>query len=278
MQVDLGIDYPIVVGGEKRQKRIPAYAVWLFVLLAIIPLAGLGVSCKNTEKPPLVIRVDDVQDYAFREAQLFLLNESVINEIPLSLAVIAGAFGDDGNIVPAVKLALNSGSEVTVHGWEHEDITQLPLSGQKELLSRARSQIKNILGYEATIFVPPMYSFNDDTITAMQLESYKIISSSKDISQPGLISKVTSVPATVELSDIFNNKWTMKSLDIVEAEIAASIQKYGFAVIVTHPQEFITDGKLNQANTEMFRTLLITLKKDYSLVTLKHLGEHLPRQ
>jgi len=202
----------------------------------------------------------------------------MINKVPLSLAVIAGAFGEDGDIVPTVKLAINSGSEVTVHGWEHEDITQLPLSGQEELLSKARSQIKKILGYDATVFVPPMYNFNDDTITAMQQESYRIISSFKDVSQPGLISQVTSVPATVELSDFFNNIWTMKSLDMVEAEISASIQKYGFAVIVTHPQEFITDGKLNQADTEMFRTLLISLKKGYSFVTLKKLGENLPRQ
>jgi peptidoglycan/xylan/chitin deacetylase (PgdA/CDA1 family) len=250
----------------------------LFVLLVLIFLTTFNVSCKNTEKPMVVIRLDDVQDYAFKEAQLFLLNESMINKVPLSLAVIAGAFGEDGDIVPTVKLAINSGSEVTVHGWEHEDITQLPLSGQEELLSKARSQIKKILGYDATVFVPPMYNFNDDTITAMQQESYRIISSFKDVSQPGLISQVTSVPATVELSDFFNNIWTMKSLDMVEAEISASIQKYGFAVIVTHPQEFITDGKLNQADTEMFRTLLISLKKGYSFVTLKKLGENLPRQ
>jgi peptidoglycan/xylan/chitin deacetylase (PgdA/CDA1 family) len=261
---------------RKRRKQVTIFVLCLFVMLVSVSVTIITTSCKSAKMPPLVIRVDDIQDFAFREAQLFLLNESMISKVPLSLAVIAGVFGDDGNIVPTVKLALNSGSEVTVHGWEHENIAQLPLSEQETLLSRSMSRIKTILDLDATVFVPPMYSFNEDTITAMRQTGYNVISSTATLSEPGLISEVTSLPATVELSDFFNDTWNMKSLDIINTEILTSIEKYGFVVIVTHPQEFITDGKLNQVNTEMFRTLLITLKKDYSFETLQTLAENLP--
>jgi hypothetical protein len=262
---------------SKKQKRFTVSVAFLLVLLVPVFFGLTNTSCKNTKMPPLVIRVDDIQDFAFKEGQLFLFNESLINQVPLSLAVIAGAFGNDGDIVPAVKLALSSGSEVTVHGWEHEDIATLSLTDQEALLSRSRSWIKKTLDYDTSIFVPPMYSFNEDTITAMGLKSFTIISSSISVSAPGLLSDITSLPATVELSDFYENVWSIKSIDTIKTEISASIEKYGFAIIVTHPQEFLTDGKLDQSKTEVFRTLLITLKMDYTFETLKTLGKNLPQ-
>ena len=65
----------------------------------------------------------------------------------------------------------------------------------------------------------------------------------------------------------------MKSVDSVKAEIAGSIQKYGFAVLVTHPQEFLENGELSQVNTESYQALLFTLKENYSFKTLERLGE-----
>ena len=75
------------------------------------------------------------------------------------------------------------------------------------------------------------------------------------------------------MSDYSTGTWEMKSSDSVKAEVSRSIQKYGFAVIVTHPQEFLTDGELNQVNVELYRALLRTLKEDYSFKTLEALGE-----
>jgi hypothetical protein len=119
-----------------------------------------------------------------------------------------------------------------------------------------------------------MFSFDEDTLAAMNEEGYNIISTVADYVEPGLMSNVISLPATIELSDFSNGIWNMKSLDSIKAEISRSVQKYGFAVIVTHPQEFINDGELNQVNTELYRALLNTLKEDYSFETLETLGEN----
>jgi len=258
-----------------RRKRLIAISIaGLSILLIIIAIVTLKTPIGNREPPTLVIRVDDVQDFAFREAQLFLLNESIINQVPLSLAVIVGMFGEDGGIVQTVKLAVSSGSEVAVHGWKHEDLAKLSFGEQVALLSRSRTQAKEMLDYDVEVLVPPMFSFDEDTLAAMNEEGYNIISTVADYVEPGLMSNVISLPATIELSDFSNGIWNMKSLDSIKAEISRSVQKYGFAVIVTHPQEFINDGELNQVNTELYRALLNTLKEDYSFETLETLGEN----
>ena len=259
---------------SRRRSRIAISMVGLLILL--IPAVVFNTSILNREPPTLVIRVDDIQDFGFREAQLFLLNESMINDVPLSLAIIAGMFGEDREIVQTVKLAVSSGSEVTVHGWEHGDLAQLSFKDQKALLSQSRSRIKEIFGVDAGVLVPPMFSFNEDTITAMYEEGYHVISTLVDFSEPGPVSNVISLPATVELSDFSNGIWNMKNPDSVKIEIARSVKKYGFAVIVTHPQEFISDGKLSPLATESYRALLSSLKEDYSFKTLGKLSENWP--
>jgi len=257
----------------RRRRLGTIFIAGLLILLGLIPVAIIKTSIENREPPSLVIRVDDIQDFAFREAQLFLLNESVINHVPLSLAVITGMFGEDREVVQTVKLAVSLGSDVAVHGWKHEDLAKLSFREQVALLFQSRSRIKEILDFDTRVLVPPMFSFSEDTMAAMHEEGYNIISTFTDLSEPGSISKVISLPATVELSDYSNGTWEMKSSDSVKAEVSRSIQKYGFAVIVTHPQEFLTDGELNQVNVELYRALLRTLKEDYSFKTLEALGE-----
>ncbi|MFC2016611.1 DUF2334 domain-containing protein [Chloroflexota bacterium] len=258
---------------KRRTRRIVYFITGLLVLLSLIAITILNIAIVNREPPTIVMRVDDIQDFAFREAQLFLLNESIINQVPLSLAVIPGMFGEDKEIVQTVKLAVGFGSEVAVHGWKHEDLAKLPFEEQAVLLFRSRSRIKEVLDFNTTVLVPPMFSFNEDTMAAMYQEGYNIISTSADFSEPGPISNVISIPATVELSDYSNGTWKMKSSDSVKAEISRSIKKCGFVVIVTHPQEFIADGELNLANADLYRVLLNTLKESYSFKTSEQLSE-----
>ena len=258
----------------RKKKRIAIFITGLLILLVLIPVVVFRTVNENRGQPALVMRVDDIQDFAFREAQLFLLNESMINQIPLSLAVIAGMFGADREIVQTVKLAVSLGSEVAVHGWKHEDLTELSSREQAVLLVQSRSRIKEVLDFDTRVLVPPAFSYNEGTLAAMHEAGYNIMSTSADVSEPGLISEVISLPATVELSDYSNGAWNMKSLDSVKAEISRSIQKFGFAVIVTHPQEFIAAGELNQVNMELYRTLTSTLKENYSFKTLERLGEN----
>lgn len=252
----------------KTKTRIFVAAA-LLILVSLVPAVLLKTSPGTGEQPVLVMRVDDIQDFAFREAQLFLLTESMVSNVPLSLGVIAGVFGEDKDLVETIALAVKSGSEVSVHGWKHEDLAELSFNEQASLLSQARSRIAEVLAVDTKVLVPPMFSFNEDTMGAMYQEGYDVISAEETVLTAGVRTKVISVPATVQLSNYSSGAWQMKDTGSIEAEVSNSIRKYGFAVIVTHPQEFITDGELDQTGVESYRTLVRTLKESYSFKTLE---------
>jgi len=89
------------------------------ILTSVILATVAGGFLNSRPARSLVLRVDDIQDYAFREAQLFLLNYAAGNHLELSLSVISGMFGEDIELLKAVQVAVGSGSEVSVHGWRH---------------------------------------------------------------------------------------------------------------------------------------------------------------
>lgn len=254
----------------------------LLILVGLIPAGCVGASAKTKDQPIIVIRIDDIQDFAWRDAQSFLLNESMINKVPLSLAVISGSFGEDSSMVQEVKLAISLGSELGAHGWMHEDLTEYSLAQQSALLFQAKIRLKNILNYDTILMIPPMYRYNQDTIDAMYQRGYTLISpSTTGYLKPGNTSKVTNIPSTVELSTLSsqggNDVWTMKSLDAIKAEIANSIQNYGFAVITTHPQEFVLNSnsdELNPTRTGFYHTLVQSLQQDYTFDTLEGLSHY----
>jgi peptidoglycan/xylan/chitin deacetylase (PgdA/CDA1 family) len=257
-----------------RKKRIMIAAIaGLIMILSLIPIVITKAKAENREPPPIVIRVDDIQDFAFREAQFFLINESIVNQTPLSLAIIAGMFGQDREVVQTMKLALNSGSEAAVHGWMHEDLAKLTLEGQTMLLDQAKRQISDEFDVDPTVLIPPMYSVNEDTVSAMRKANFSILSNFAGVAEPISASKVISLPATIELSDYANSKWKMKNNGSIQEEVSRSVQKYGYAIIVTHPQEFIEDGVLNSSRTELYRFVIKILKDKYSFTTLGKLSE-----
>jgi peptidoglycan/xylan/chitin deacetylase (PgdA/CDA1 family) len=259
---------------RKRKRRFVVSTVCLAMLIGILPLGILKNTSGHTILQPVVIRVDDIQDYAFKDAQLFLLNKGIADRIPLSMAVITGAFGEDKDIVAAAKLAA-AGSDIASHGWKHENFSDLSLDEQSGLLAQSKQKIRDIFNVEATVFIPPMYKFNGDTLTAMSGNGFTLISTYTQNAEPGLLSGIISLPGTVQLSTLDGEIWNIKSAASLQDEISAGVNEYGFAVIVTHPQEFLTDGKLDPLKTAIYDDLLVQLKKKYTLTTLSQLGGNL---
>lgn len=253
------------------RKRLAVVLSSLIVISVLLAALAAGVLRERPERH-IVLRVDDIQDFAFRDAQLFLLNYSVEADLEMSLGVISGMFGEDPQVLELTRSAVRSGSEVGIHGWKHEDLAALSLNEQRDILFQAKSRIRQLLGVDATLLIPPMFSFNEDTISAMQEESCSVISTCADYNEPSFGSKVKNMPATVELSILSGNTWQMKSVDVVVAEVERSFELYGYAAIVTHPQEFFTDGKLNQAAADSCIVLLEKLGETFSFTSFENIA------
>lgn len=252
------------------RKRIAVVLSSLFVLSVLLAALAVGVLRDSPERY-IVLRVDDIQDYAFRDAQLFLLNYSVEADLGMSLGVISGMFGEDQQVLEATRSAVRSGSEVGIHGWNHEDLAVLSVSEQRDILFQAKSRMRQLLGVDATLLIPPMFSFNEDTISAMQDESCNVISTCIDYDEPSFDAEIKNIPATVELSILSGNTWHMKSVNEVMAEVERSFELYGYAAIVTHPQEFFTDGKLNQNAVDSLISLLEKLGGTFHFTTFENI-------
>ena len=169
-----------------------------------------------------------------------------------------------------MKAALHSGSEVTVHGWEHENLANLTLTAQEEKLREAKECLREVLGVDATVLTPPMFSYDDDTLRAMSLTGYSIVSGLAELDQRGLVSEgILSIPATIELSDFANGTWSMKSVQAVINELEVSIRSCGYAVILTHPQEFMKGGKLFQDAVATYSNLIQNISYAYSFTGLE---------
>jgi hypothetical protein len=250
-------------------RKIVALVLSLLTLFAVF-FAASAVLSENLQ-PSLVLRVDDIQDFAFRDGQFFLLNWSRENNLPLSLAVITGMFGEDLELVNAVKLAVRFGSEVGVHGWKHEDLAGLEFHEQMHVLFQAKNRIKELLGLEPKLLVPPGFSFNEATVSAMREESYRIISTCVDYHDPSTFLGIRNIPATVEASVLVDGVWKMKSPESLIEEIEESFDCYGYTVIVTHPQEFISNGTLVKDRADSFVGLLNDLSKTYRFTTFDEL-------
>jgi hypothetical protein len=251
-------------------KKVLA-VVFSFLVLFSVLMVAFEVFSENSQRL-IVLRVDDVQDFAFREAQLFLLNWSQENSLPLSLGVIAGMFGEDIEILDAVRSAVAHGTEVGVHGWKHENLAELQLWEQMHILFQAKCRMKELLNVDPELLVPPGFSFNEDTISAMREESYSIISTCVDYHQPASFSEVRSLPATVEASVLTDGVWKMKSAESLLAEVEESFYSYGYTVIVTHPQEFMSNGTFVEATGASFVSLLDDLSETCLFTTFEKLN------
>ena len=260
----------IEMGTGSRKRLAVLFSLLILVSVGVFVFAEVALR----ERPDrfVVLRVDDIQDFAFRDAQLFLLNYSVEADLKLSLGVISGMFGEDIEVLEAARLAVGSGSEVGIHGLKHEDLATFSLSEQRDILVQAKSRIRQLLGVNARLLVPPLFSFNDDTLSAMREVSCSVISTCVDFDQPSLDSEIRGIPATVELSILQDGVWQMKSVDVVVAEVERSFELYGYAAIVTHPQEFVQDGKLNQSATEAFIGLAEKLSQTCQFTTFENIA------
>lgn len=258
-----------------RQKVFASILV-LSIILTLIGLYTLHGSTENAKNPPLVvIRIDDIQDYAFREAQIYLLNHSMQNKLPVSLAIIPAYFGQDKELIEAIKQNIKSGTEISVHGWEHENMSQYDFNEQKIRLINAKQTLKTVLNVETDILVPPMFSYNDDTIRAMEETQYTTISGLSEFHKKEWLSQVQSMPATIELCDFSNNTWYMKDKNTIISELQTSIQENGYAIIVTHPQEFIKNNGLDPQRTIKYEQIIEEISKSFSFTTIGNLCDSL---
>jgi len=225
---------------------------------------------RDSSRSPVVIRIDDMSNFAV-DAQVEILEFHLANEVPVSLGIIPSFIGSDEGLLSLLDRAVERGFEICAHGWEHENFTEYDLAEQVRRLNQSKILLSELLGVDVGVFIPPHYEFNSDTVLAMKEMGYSIISA--DISREGLGEGVSSYSASVSYSDLSGGAWIPRNPDSLIVEIMDYVKRYGYAVIVTHPQEFLVDGKVDLDLLSGYRNFIQMVDKTYHLTTFSILDE-----
>lgn len=192
----------------------------------------------------VAFRFDGLQDYWLNEVQWNLIELFSKNNVPLTAGVIIDSFGDDPYLLENVRNEIKAGSlEIANHGLDSTPFTVFDKSKQDSILKESTQKIQDKLDVKTTIFIPPENRFNDDTRIILQENGYTHLSASmfsdsepfplKDESLfrfPAIASTGEYVPSQNRILGIPSEKTFSEALN--------GINKYGFAVITVHPQEF----------------------------------------
>ena len=231
---------------------------------------GVGANCNC-----VVFRMDDIQDYWLNSVQTKVMDLFLSKNQSLSLGLIMHQVGNDSKIVDKIKAGLDKRLfELDLHGWDHINYTKLSQNEQKDSLYKANSKMEKIFGIGSIVFIPPYDTFNNDTIKAMKELGIRMISAGsheessfnqnksifianresnnnskivmpkfyggneKNVPSGMTAPVIYHLPGTIFFEYFKNGKWIQTPLVDIVGNASRNIAKYGYAIIVLHPQDF----------------------------------------
>lgn len=223
----------------------------------------------ESDKPPvIIIRIDDVRDYEAAEATRVLIQFNRVNHVKMNLAIIPAQFGGDSVTLGSVKAAVMDGSEIVVHGYDHENFKTLSAKLQVETLRAARDKLFT-LNLTSTIFAPPFFAYDEGVYDAMRESGFDTISGYIDAGGPTSEAEgVYRVPVTITMADYVNGTWLRSDLNQLVGKVNLSVGRYGYAMILVHPQEFMVDGRLDANLFKVYSDLIREIQGLYSFNTI----------
>lgn len=244
-------------------------------------VSGITVPCKC-----VIFRLDDIQDGYLDAEQLKIMDIFLSKGEPLTLGLIMHKFGNDSAILDKISEGYKKGLfELALHGWEHKNYSDMTEQEQKSSLYEANERMQKIFGNKSDIFIPPYNRFNNDTINAIRELGIKIMSASIldqnrfDLGKSIFISKskndktssthdIYFLPYTIGFRDYIGRPDIKFPIEALAKNINANIEKYGYAVVLIHPQGFAESNEQGTATGEQENKTQINNKNIKDLETL----------
>ena len=271
--VELNVVFLIVKNYKVGYKNVDLLAknfiIFSLCILLILPVTVKGISPKEDlsvseqetgKSNPckcVVFRLDDVRDKYFDPVQIKIMNLFLSKEAPLTLGLVMQSIGKDTSILNKISEGYEKGLfELALHGWEHKNYTELSQQEQKHSLYKANERFRIIFGNKSEVFIPPHNKFNNDTVTVIKELGIKILSSSIPVQDKfdqgrSIFNSSTKkqnanqsqgiyfLPHSPELKKFVGQAQIKVPMNEVVNDINDSIDKYGYAVVLMHPQSFI---------------------------------------
>lgn len=209
----------------------------------------------------VIFRMDDVSDDSRAAPSIAVMDAFISRNQDFSLGIIMNNFGSNPQLLGKVIEGRNRGLfELDIHGWNHVDYSTLSQDVQASTMAAAKNKMYKLFGKSPDVFIPPFNRFNDDTIKAMARSNLTIISSDMGHDSVGgryfvadgnaknvQVEAVSRLPAATYFGVVGSDEKTWENLPETQiiSQAKLSIARYGYAVILLHPQSFVLtkDGR-----------------------------------
>ncbi|KFM19985.1 phosphonate ABC transporter periplasmic phosphonate-binding protein [Marine Group I thaumarchaeote SCGC AAA799-P11] len=238
----------------------------------------------------VAFRLDGVQDYWLNQVQLEIMKTFTESKTPLTIGIIANAFGNDNTVTEFVKsnVETNKNLEIATKGVGVTSYTEYDKNTQSENLRESLDLIESILNTRPSVFIPPNNKFNSDTFEILSENNITHISSSlvNGDSPPFEFKgkefyrfpQTTSTGQYVPDKNVFEGLTSKQIID----EAIQSINNFGFAVISIQPQEFSNienSTYINSVNAKQIDELKSVIdelnNKEIKIVTIGKINSNL---
>ena len=206
----------------------------------------------------VAFRLDGVQDYWLNEVQIGIMNTFVEKKTPITIGIIANAFGNDKKITEFVKENISKSKtdfEVASKGLGLSPFTNYDKVEQNDNLKKSIELIESATGIKPHVFIPPDNKFNSDTLDILEKNGITHISTSLiNGDEPPFelkgkeVYRFPQITATGKFNSTTNVFEGLSSKQVVK-EAIQGIKDYGFAVISIQPQEFAMVVNSTYVNT-----------------------------
>lgn len=215
-------------------------------------------------KRTIVLRMDDVQAYAWNDIFINITEEVLTRNMSIVLGVIPNGIETD-------KIATNyllskiddKRIEIAQHGTTHKSPISTEYSNLSELetyslAQKGLTEILQTLNIKPTTFIPPQNEYNgSQTTKALSKLGFTIISAKQnEYKYDGYMYYIGYTEPTKE-----TNKNDLQLISGIVKSCSYSLDTTNICVIMIHPQDYVNDDKksLNQTRFMKFQELLTDL-------------------
>lgn len=129
----------------------------------------LPIYCVQTDKPRIALTFDAAWGNEDTEQILSILEKHNVKVTFFATGGWVESYPDD------VKMILAAGHDIGNHSENHKNMSQLSTKEMKSELMEVHDKVKNLTGYEMTLFRPPYGDYSNEVIqTATSLGYYSI--------------------------------------------------------------------------------------------------------
>ena len=199
----------------------------------------------------VIFRLDDVNSNFLTKVQINIMDQFISKNQSVSLGLIMHRIDPTSTVVEKIKEGKQKGLfELDLHGWDHVDYSQLSVEEQLGTLQQASDKMYAIFGQHSQVFIPPYNKFNGDTIGVLKSIGVRIFSADTSTDKTTYFvangmnegrsdSTLYHLPAISSFKDDNGNgTWIKVPIRTILDDVDESIGKYGYAVVLLHPQNF----------------------------------------